>query len=207
MIRPSVVMQAAFDKETGIIAAAAIADHSSEGTTNPYISRYPTQVVWERMIREFQSLFQAVSIYSINEAARKLGLTEKYVKRLFSEACRTGLGVACLDPRSGIQPGSEKGNICTQLQNCTTCPNRVVVATVENLTDLILWNHHLEQSRIEWELSRPEKWARDWLPWLVFTQVIIEQAGRGRTVPEFKKATIIARAIIERGELNFPLLW
>lgn len=207
MIRPSVLMQAAFDKETGIISAAAIADHSSVRTTNPYISRYPMKVVWERMIREFQSLFQAVSIHSINQAARKLGLTERYVKRLFSEACRTGLGVACLEPRSGIQPGSEKGKTCTQLQNCPTCPNRIVIATVENLTDLVLWNHHLEQSRDEWELTRPDKWERDWLPWLVFTRVIIEQAQRGRTVPEFKKATIIARAIIERGELNFPLLW
>jgi hypothetical protein len=48
MIRPSVLMQAAFDKETGIIPAAAIADHSSLRTTNLYISRYPNKVIWER---------------------------------------------------------------------------------------------------------------------------------------------------------------
>jgi hypothetical protein len=159
------------------------------------------------LIREFQSLFQAVSIYSIKEAARKLGLTAGHVKRLFSEACRTGLGVACLDPKGGIQLGSEKGKCCTQLQNCPTCSNRIVIGTVENLRDLILWNHHLEQNRIEWELTRPEKWERDWLPWLVFTRVIIEQARRGRTVPQFKKARAIANVMIENSELNLPPLW
>ena len=207
MIRPSVLMQAAFDNETGITSAAAIADHSSLSTTNPYISRYPTKVIWERLIREFQALFQAISIYSIKEAASKLGLTERYVKRLFGEACRTGLGVACLEPRSGVQPGSEKGKICTQLQNCPTCPNRIVVATVENLTDLILWNNHLEQSRDEWERTRAEKWEKHWLPWLVFTRVVIEQARRGRTVPQFKNASLIAKTMIARGETNLPPLW
>jgi hypothetical protein len=159
------------------------------------------------MIREFQSLFQAVVIYSIREAGRKLGLTAGHVKKLFGEACRTGLGVACLDPKSGIQPGSEKGKTCTQLQNCPNCSNRVVVATVENLRDLILWNHHLEQSRIDWELTQPEKWERNWLPWLVFTRVVIEKARRGRTVPQFTKANALAEAIVAGGALSLPPLW
>jgi hypothetical protein len=200
-------MQAAYDKETGIIAAAAIGDHASLRTTNDYVARYPNKAVWESMIRQFQSLFQAVSIHSIKGAAQKLGLSPRAVKRLFSEACRTGLGVACLNPKAGIQPGSESGKTCTQLQGCPGCTNSVVIATVENLRDLIIWNNHLEESRHEWELARPEKWERDWLPWLVFTRVAIEQAGRGRTAVLFKKAHIIAKSMIQRSEVNLPLLW
>jgi len=207
MIRPSVLMQAEYDKESGIFGAAATADHTSVRTTNSYVFRYPNKMVWERMIREFQALFQAVSIYSIKRAAERLGLTTRQVKKLFGEACRTGLGVACLNPRGGVQPGSIKGEICTQLQNCCSCPNRIVVATVENLKDLIIWHQHLENNRREWELSRPEKWAKDWLPWLVFTRVVIEQASRGRTAAQFSAAKRVAESQLRNGNVNLPCLW
>jgi hypothetical protein len=207
MIRPSVLMQAEFENQTGIIAAAALADHTSLHTTHHYVARYPTKVVWERMMREFQSLFQAVSIYSIGGAAEKLGLSAKHVRQLFGEACRNGLGVACIDPKGGLQPNSKKGKTCTQLENCPSCPNRIVVATVENLRDLILFNHQLEKSRKEWEVTRPERWARVWLPWLVFTQVVMELASRGRTASHFGKARLIATTMIERGVIHFPPLW
>lgn len=207
MIRPSVLLQAEFDKETGIIAAAAAGDHSALSITARYISRFPNQLIWEQKMREFQSLFQVISIQSIKGAAEKLGLTEDQVKNLLSQAHRTGLGVACLDPISGIQPGSEKGEICTQLPNCPGCPNRFVVATVEHLKDLILMNRHLEQHRSEWERTRPERWGKVWLPWLAFTHVAIEQAGRGRTLNEYRKARILADEQIAEGEVNLPPLW
>ncbi len=207
MIRPSVLMQAAYDKETGIIAAAAIGDHNSFATTDGYIARYPNQLIWGRMIREFQSLFQVISIQNIKGAASKLGLAPKQVKNLLSEAHRTGLGVMCLDPCAGLQPGSEKGKLCTQPQNCPGCANRFVIATVENLKDLVLWNCHLEQQRPEWERTRPERWERVWLPWLIFTTVAIEQASRGRTVREFKKAKELADEQIASNRVNFGPLW
>jgi hypothetical protein len=207
MIRPSVLMQAAFDNETGIIAAAALADHRTLSIINSYASRYPTRVVWERMVREFQSLFQAISIYNIEGATQKLGVSVKQGSKLFGEACRTGLGVACLDPKGGLQPHSTKGKTCTQLENCPRCPNRVVVASIENLRDIILFNCHLEESRKEWEATRPERWTRVWLPWLVFTQVVVEMASRGRTASEFRKAKAIAKRMLERGDVHLPPLW
>jgi len=207
MIRPSVLMQAEFDKDAGIIASSAMADHYSLSPTRDYAFRYPNKMVWVRMIREFQALFQAVSIQSISGAAKKLGLTSRQVSTLFGEACRTGLGVACLNPKGGIQPGSIKGKVCNQLQKCHSCSNRIVVATTENLRDLIIWNDHLEKSRREWELTRPEKWSTDWLPWLVFTRVVIEQASRGRTAAEFTKAKLLAETRIRSGKVNLPSLW
>ena len=146
-------------------------------------------------------------IFRIRGAAKKLGLGVSQVRRLFGEACRTGLGVACLNPRGGVQPGSVKGQTCTQLQNCHSCSNRIVVATVENLRDLIIWNKHLENSRAEWELTRPEKWAKDWLPWLIFTGVAIEHASRGRTAAIFRKAKELADRELCEETSNLPRLW
>jgi hypothetical protein len=207
MIRPSVLMQVTFDKETGLIAGSAVGDHVALKTTGIYASRFPNQLVWERMIREFQALFQIVAIQSVDGAATKLGLTSEQVAVLLSEAHRTGLGVACLDPRSGIQPGSTKGEPCTQLQNCPTCPYRFVVGTTENLRDLLLWNCHLKRLQPEWEKTRPERWEKIWLPWLVFTEVAIQQASRGRTVEEFKKAKALADEQVTKGNVHFGPLW
>jgi hypothetical protein len=207
MIRPSVLLLATYDKETGLMAATTIADHAQMSTTFTYVSRFPNQIIWAHKIRTFQSLFQAVSIQGIEGAAKRLGIPVTRAERLFSEACRTGLGVTCLDPKAGIQPGSEEGVTCIQIQNCPTCPNSFVLATRENLKDLILWNHHLEQHRSEWELTRPERWESVWLPWLVFTQVAIEQASRGRTIKEFKAAKDLADNQIAKGQINLPPLW
>jgi hypothetical protein len=207
MLRTSVLLQDAYDRETGIFAASARADHSSLSTSMGYVARYPTRVIWERTIRDFQNLYQAVPVYNIDGAAQKLGLTTEQAWKLFTEACRTGLGVLCLDPKSGVQPGSEKGIDCTQLQNCHGCPNRMVIATVENLKDLILWNRHLERHREKWERERPERWLKVWLPWLVFTQVIAEQSSRGRTLKEFRRAETLANDQCARGAVNLPPLW
>ena len=208
MIRPSVLMQATYAENSGIAAAGILADHKSVKTTDSYVNaRYPLQIIWERMIREFQQLFQAVAIFPINGAAEKLGLTAEQVSTLLSEANRTGLGIACLDPLKGIQPNTVKNESCTELQNCPNCPQRFVLATVENLKDLILWNYYLKSRRDEWEKQRPERWEKVWLPWLAFTEVAIEAAGRGRTMVEFAKAKTIAKSLIDNNELNFPPLW
>lgn len=205
MIRPSVLLRASHENESGIHAAQAVGSQASLGTTWSYTAKFPNYVIYEAKIRKFQSLFQAVSIYSLKGAAEKLGLTEKKVGQLFGEACRTGLGVLCRDPKAGVQPGSPEGEDCVQLHKCPTCPNRIVVASVENLTDLILFNRHLEKNRPWWERERPERWEKDWLPWLVFTEVVMGLAGRGRTVNEFMKAK--ARADELQGSVSLPPLW
>jgi hypothetical protein len=207
MLRPSVLLRTATDPEGGIIAAAAVGDHNFLSTTVGYVSRMPSRVIWEQRIREFQTLFQAVSIYSIRDAAKKLGMTSEKVENLFNKARRTGLGSMCLNPTEGMQPGSISGQTCTQLQSCPTCQNVIIIATVENLKELVIWNHHLEHNRHDWESNRPERWEQVWLPWLVFTNVAIEQASRGRTAGAFKKAKTLAASAIAEGKVNLPPLW
>lgn len=208
MIRPSVLMQATYAENSGIAAAGVLADHKSLKTTDSYVAaRYPLQIIWERMIREFQTLFQVIAVHPIDGAAEKLGLSAEQMATLLREAHRTGLGVACLDPLAGVQPNTSKNESCGELQNCPNCPQRFVVASVENLKDLILWNHHLKAQRDEWEKQRPERWEKVWLPWLAFTEVAIEAASRGRTLIEYTKANSIAKTLIENDALNFPPLW
>jgi hypothetical protein len=207
MVRSSVLLQASYEKETGIVAAAAIGSHESPSTTFPYVARFPNQALWAEKIRKFQRLFMSVSIQSIEGAAEKLGLSPAEAENLFNEAYRTGLGVVCLNPKAGIQPGTQEGEDCTQIDRCPTCPLCVIVATEENLKDLILFNKHLERHRPEWERDRPERWGKVWLPFLVFTQVSIEQASRGRTSGVFERAKARADEQWAAGDVNLPPLW
>ena len=84
---------------------------------------------------------------------------------------------------------------------------RFVVATVSNLTDLILFHRHLQMNRTEFEATRPTRWLEVWLPWLVFSEVALEKAQRGGTAATYLEARRDADTRIASGTVNFPPLW
>src|SRR5579885_1358477 len=71
MIRPSVLLQASYEKETRIVAAATIGGHESLSITYPYTARFPNHALWAGKISKFQTRFMAVSIQSIKGADEK----------------------------------------------------------------------------------------------------------------------------------------
>jgi hypothetical protein len=114
MIRPTRLFQAMYQNDGSLIDANVLADHASFSTTSIYANKPSLRIVYERLIREFQSLFQVVSISDIEGAAQKLRMNNSQFRSLLKKAHRTGLGVACFDPKSGYQPGSIKGEDCSQ---------------------------------------------------------------------------------------------
>jgi hypothetical protein len=206
MIRPTVLFQTIYKDNGNLVSANALANHSSLSTTAHYANRFSLHLIYNALTREFQSVFQAVSISEINGAAQKLNISDSELHRLLKNAHRTGLGVACLNPKSGYQPESVKGKNCASLENCPRCPLRFVVATVSNLTDLILFHRHLQMSRTEFEATRPTRWLEVWLPWFVFSEVAVEKAQRGTSAATYLEAKKQADARIASGTANFPPL-
>lgn len=100
-------MDVQFTNEGHIAAAQAIADHSDTATTNIYTGRTPIRMFYNLKIQEFQRRFQSIIIVTIDGSAEKLGLTAEQFRTILSDAYRTGLGVACLDPFAGVQPASK----------------------------------------------------------------------------------------------------
>jgi hypothetical protein len=207
MIRPSVLLQIAHENDGNLLAAQFNASHASFSTTSGYTDKYPTRVIYERQIREFQQLFQVVAIADIASAPRKLGISTGQFRALFGEANRTGLGVACLNPKAGFQPGTVQGQDCDKLELCSGCSLRFVVATVPNVTDLILFNYRLEVSRPEMEATRPERWAEVWLPWLIFSEVALDKMSRGPEAAIYLEAKAAADVRIAAGDLHLPPPW
>lgn len=180
MIRPSVLMDVQHRSGNHVDAAQALADHLRPTTTlQHYTGRTPTKLRYALAMREFQNRFQSVVIVSIDGAAARLGLTEAQFATLFSEAARTGLGVACLDPMAGIQPGTRQGEPCTRFDRCCDCRMRWVVATVDNVADLMLFKEHLESVRTTGSGTDSERWEERWAPWLAFAEVVLHKLREG----------------------------
>lgn len=207
LIRPTVLFQTFYENEGNLVAANALADHGALSTTSLYANKPSLRLVYERLTREFQQLFQVVSISDIDGAALRLQMKKSQYQRLLKTAHRTGLGVACLNPKAGYQPETIKGKDCVTLEKCPSCPLRFVVATVPNITDLILFYHHLRASRPEFEATRPQRWVQTWLPWLVFAEVALEKVQRGPAAAIYVSAKVAAEVRISTGTGNFPPLW
>lgn len=193
MIRPSVLMDVQHRNGNWVDAAQAIADHASPSTTlQHYTGRAPIKLRYSLAMREFQNRFQSVIIVSIDGAAAKLGLTDEQFASLFSEAARTGLGVVCLNPLAGAQPGTRPGEYCTRFDACCNCSMRWVVATPDNIADLMLFREHLEASRNAGASTAMVHWDDKWLPWLIFTEVVLHKLREGECAGLHEQAARLA---------------
>lgn len=190
MIRPSMLMSVQHQNADSVVVAQIMADHTNSSTTIVhYTGRTPTKLRYNLLIREFQERYQAVIIASIDGAAAKLGLSEDEFKRILSDAARTGLGVACLNPLAGVQLGTNQGQDCTRLDACCNCEMHWVVATRENIVDLILFNEHLKMAQVSANQEYPDSWEKRWLPWLVFSDIALTKLSQGETARIFVEAS------------------
>lgn len=194
-IRPSYLLNLQHqDLQGRMEVAQAAADHASMSTTKTYTLRSHTKMMYAQKIREFQNYFQSVIISSIDGAAEKLGISREESQRLFSVAARSGLGIACLNSKAGIQPGTKPGEDCTRLDACPGCGMRFIVGTVENISDLILFHEYLKSKEEEALKCNPANWEQRWLPWLVLAEIALAKLSQGDTASAYLLAQTNADA-------------
>jgi hypothetical protein len=205
-IRPSVLLQATLERNGSVLAARAMADHGRDaGVTEGYTMRYPTRLLYVRMIRDFQDQFQISIIYDIPGAIKFLGLSEPDAELLLEKAHRSGFGFSCKNPKAGIQAGTTAGETCGKIESCLNCPMIIFYATEDNIADLILFRDHLRQHQPEWEATREERWNAVWLPYLAFAEVVIEKLRRGPQAASVPKAEAVAAQRKAQGYQFLPL--
>jgi hypothetical protein len=56
---------------------------------------------------------------------------------------------------------------------------RWVVATVDNVADLMLFKEHLESARGTASGAHLERWEERWAPWLAFAEVVLHKLREG----------------------------
>lgn len=175
MIRPSVLLHAALSNDGRLAAGLAIGQHSL-AVTQGYQQKWPSRLLYDANIARFQKAFETLVLAGIEDAAVKLGISvEEFEKRL-GDLRATGLGTFCKDPRG--RPG-ERGETCSTVDCWNDCPHLLIVAEVEAIASLQLWQASLRDAQPEWERDRPERWDAVWLPWLCLTDVVEEKMVRG----------------------------
>jgi hypothetical protein len=205
-IRPSYLLKLQHsDPQAPMEIAQVQADHTSTTTTAIYTLRSHTKLLYNQKIREFTKAYQAVIIESIVGAAEKLGISQEQAIRLFSDAARSGLGVACLNPEAGVQPGTRAGESCTRLDACPGCEMRYVVGTVNNIADLMLFERYLRSMEKETSKTSPVTWETQWIPWLVLAEVALAKFSQGETASAYVQAQTQANARLSYYK-PFPLI-
>jgi len=179
MIRPSVLLDLALSKDGNLIAAQYKAHHSDVSTTDGYTRKWPMRLLYEEKMKRFMQEFQATAFAPIAGAAERLGISVAEAEQLLDRAERNGLGVLCLKPRAGIQPGTKAGVVCHVIERCLGCSAQIVVPEPEAIADMIIFNEELWKEQERFEAEQDQRWEELWLLWLAFTEVVLEEMSKG----------------------------
>ena len=182
MIRPSVLLHATLSNDGRLATGLAIGQHT-EGVTQGYQQKWPTRLIYDTNIRKFTSAFETLVMSGVKDAASRLGITATQFEARLGDLRPTGLGTFCRDQRK--RPGIV-GQCSMDCWN--ECPNILIVAEVEAVSALQIWQASLRSAQPEWERDRPERWDEVWLPWLCLADVLEEKMARGSLVKIWNEA-------------------
>ena len=203
MIRPSVLLHAALSNDGRLKTGLAIAQHGLQ-VSQPYQQKWPTMLLYDANMRRFHSSFEILVVSSIEDAASKMDLSEDEFQRRLGILQPTGLGTFCKNLRGRV---GEHNSHCTTVDCWNDCPHLAIVAEVEAIAMLQLWQASLRECRPDWERDRPERWDQVWLPWLCLTDVVEEKMARGPMIKIWKAAKSRALEIASQAGYLPPRPW
>jgi hypothetical protein len=201
MIRPSVLLHAALSNDGRLGVGIALGQHG-EAVSQGYQQRWPTRLQYDDNIRRFQTALETLVVSNIAEALDRFNISEDQLQRRLASVRATGLGTFCADPRG--RPGQLQG--CTSLDCWNDCPNLIVVAEVEAIASLQIWQRSLRAAQPDWERDQPERWDRVWLPWLCLADVVEEKMSR-HLIKNWRAAAARADEISSNPAFVAPKPW
>jgi hypothetical protein len=203
MLRPSVLLHAALSNDGRLATGMALAQHGLS-VTQGYQKKFPTILLYDENIRRFQAAFETLVMSGVEDAANKLGITAEQFEARLVDLRPTGLGTFCKDQRGRPGQGTSK---CPTMDCWNDCPHLMIVAEVEAIAALQIWQASLRAVRPEWERDRPERWDEVWLPWLCLTDVVAEKMARGPLIKVWKQACDLVTKISSQPNFVPPQPW
>lgn len=208
MIRPTVLLSAELKNPGNLSVANIIAQHRQESTTMGYVRKLPFKLILEERIRGFMNTLQVVVASRVHEGHIKLGIDEEELHTQVEHSRRTGLGVFCANPYTGIQADYPRGEMCKAVDRCIECSQRIVVAHVESIADMIIWKEALNVAEGRWLEDRYQRWEEVWTPWQAFFYVVLnEKMARGELAVIKRKATELAETRKKSPSFVYPEPW
>jgi hypothetical protein len=175
MIRPSILLRAALANEGRIAVGMAIGQHGAD-VSSGYQAKWATRRLYDVQVRRYQGDLETLIIVNAADVASKLGISAEDMRGRLASLRESGLGTFCKNHLG--RPGAE-GRACPTMDCWNDCPQLLIVAEVEAIASLQIWQASLRAVQPAWERDRPERWDQVWLPWLVLTDVVEEKMTRG----------------------------
>ncbi|MCY1165768.1 hypothetical protein D9M73_56790 [compost metagenome] len=124
-------------------------NHKSPQQTSEYLDNSLTKEQYAREISYYQGLLESEA----RQWGREVSLqSNRDVGRM-----ETIFGFSCVDPFSGVAPGSIRGQLCDQFHGCASCPGAVVtVDDLQTVARILSAQRHLLSER---DRSRTEGWS------------------------------------------------
>lgn len=191
MIRSSVLLEVALGNDGRLAVGQSKGQHGL-AVSQGYQQKWPTRLLYDENTRRFQNAFEVVVLSNVEDAAARLGIAVASFEARLHALAETGLGTLCMHKfgRSGETTGR-----CRTIDCWNDCPHLLVVAEVEAMAVMQLWQQSLRAARADWERDRPERWDAVWLPWLCLTDVVEEKMARGPLLKIWKAAVVRAASI------------
>ncbi len=203
MLRPSVLLHAALSNDGRLATGMAIGQHGL-AVTQGYQQKWPTRLLYDENIRRFNTAFETLVMSGVEDAASKLGITVEQFEARLGDLGATGLGTFC---RNRHGRSGETSGTCSTLDCWNDCPHLLIVAEVEAIATLQLWQTSLRAVQPEWERDRAERWDTVWLPWLCLTDVVEEKMARGSLIKVWNAARQRAAEIAAQPGYAPPRPW
>ncbi|MCH4541514.1 hypothetical protein [Ochrobactrum sp. A-1] len=167
MLRPTVLLLAALEEDGRVRTSVTLGQHG-EHVNQRYTGRYPLLLMHDSEIALFNRFYETLAVQNIESAHIILGVEAQEFAKVLDSIARTGLGTLCRDPAG--KPGAQ-GLRCTTL-DCYDCPQLILLAKVEEIALLRIWQLTLRDVEGDWLRDHPERWEAVWLPWLCFVDAV-----------------------------------
>lgn len=202
MIRSSVLLEAALSNDGRLKTGMAIGQNT-ESVAQGYQQKWPTRLLYDQNIRRFTNSFEALVLASVPDATQRMRVSTGVYEERQRELTPTGLGTLCSS--KGKRSDSTDQRCAVDCWN--DCPNMLIVADVDSVATLQLWQKSLRQAEPDWQRDRPERWDEVWLPWLCLTDVVEEKMKRGPLLKIWRSAENRASELSSSNGFVVPRPW
>jgi hypothetical protein len=165
-IRPSVL--SAFYRASGDLQQVkAVANHQQLGTTVRYVETPEVEAQNRVRIAALQQAFLG-HVSRPRSGGERIEGRRRPVQRRSSVApprrpTVSMFGFDCKDPLAGIAPGTRRGQLCTNILGCFTCPNAIITGDTASLARLLQARDHLSAAATQ---IHPARWEVIYAPLL-----------------------------------------
>lgn len=179
----------------------AVLDHSLHNQSKMYLTDETINALYDKKIREYLDLWEAVAVTNLDDAARRIGIQPAELHRRQQLGLASGLDFALVVDRGFTEP-LVAARPETLAEDATS-----FVADMESMENLHIARRALEGMRADICDANPSRWARTWLPWHAIVEAIATQLESSRHRTLFRSAATAAEQKLREGTKALPVVW